>query len=68
MHHVEIKNACSCAIKRGLPDKQTFDEREEAEEEANRILQQMQNEFCKKHRFELKNEFGNFVIYIRTNI
>ena len=68
MHHVEIKNSCSCAIKRGLPDKQTFDEREEAEEEANKILQQMQNEFCKKHRFELKNEFGNFVIYIRTNI
>jgi len=54
MFNVEIKNACSCAIKRGLPENQNFETKEEAEEESNRILQQMQNEFCKRHRFVLR--------------
>ena len=67
MFNVEIKNACSCAIKRGLSDIQSFDTKEEAEEEANNILELMNNEFCQKHRFELKSEFGSFVIYIYTN-
>jgi len=67
MYYVEIKNLCSCAIKRALPEKQDFDTQEEAQEEATRLLEQMQTEFCRKHRFELKNEFGNFVIYTRPN-
>ena len=37
------------------------------EEEANRIIEQMQNEFCRKHRFELKSEFGNYTIHVYTN-
>ena len=67
MYQVEIKNSCSCAIKRGLADIQEFDSKAEAEEEANNLLDMMQNEFCKKHRFELRNEFGNFCIYILAN-
>lgn len=67
MYNVEIKNSCSCAIKRAFPETQSFDSKEEAETEANNILQQMQDEFCKKHRFELRNEFGNFSIYILAN-
>jgi hypothetical protein len=46
---------------------QSFDSKEEAEHEANRLLQQMQDEFCQKHRFELRNEFGNYSIYILAN-
>lgn len=67
MYSVDIKNSCSCAIKRALPEMQSFDSKEEAEDEANRLLQQMQDEFCKKHRFELRNEFGNYSIYILSN-
>ena len=67
MFQVEIKNACPCSIKRGLCDTQSFDTKEDAKEEAERIVQLMQDEFCKKHRFELKSEFGNFVIYTYTN-
>ncbi|MDF1881111.1 hypothetical protein JHD50_07305 [Sulfurimonas sp. MAG313] len=66
MHYVEIKNACSCAIKRALPEKQEFEDKEKAEAEANRLLAKMHLEFCKKHTFELKNEFGNFNIYVRV--
>ena len=54
MYKVEIKNSCSCAIKRGTAEIQDFDSIDEAEEEANRLLQQMQDEFCKKHRFDQK--------------
>ena len=67
MYFVEISNPCSCTIKRAIPDKQSFDTKEEAEEEANSIFEQMNNEFCKKHSFELKSEFGNFTIYVRLN-
>lgn len=67
MYNVEIKNSCSCAIKRGVAEMQSFDSHAEAEEEANRMLQQMQSEFCKKHRFELRKEMNNFCIYIFSN-
>jgi hypothetical protein len=67
MYSVDIKNSCSCAIKRALPETQSFDSQEEAQEEANRLLQQMQDEFCQKHRFELRHEFGNYSIYILAN-
>ena len=67
MYQVEVKNSCSCAIKRGTPEMQDFGSLAEAEEEANRLLQQMQNEFCKKHRFEMRKEFNSFNIYILSN-
>jgi len=67
MYTVVINNPCSCTIKRAIPESQSFDTKEEAEEEANLIYEQMNNEFCKKHCFELKNEFGQFTIYVRLN-
>ncbi len=67
MYTVEVKNACSCAIKRAIAEQQSFDNKEEAQEEAERLLEQMRSEFCKKHRFELRNEFGSFCIYILPN-
>ena len=67
MYSVDIKNSCSCAIKRALPEMQNFDSEDEAQDEANRLLQQMQDEFCQRHRFELRHEFGNYSIYILAN-
>ena len=67
MYSVEVKNSCSCAMKRAIAEHQSFDSKEKAEEEANRLLNQMQDEFCKKHRFELRNEFGSYNIYILAN-
>lgn len=67
MYKVEIKNSCSCAIKRGTAEMQDFDTMDDAEEEAKRLLQQMEDEFCKKHRFELRKEFNSFNIYIFSN-
>ena len=35
MYSVEVKNSCSCAIKRAIAESQSFDSKEEAEEEAD---------------------------------
>lgn len=67
MYRVEIRNSCSCAIKKGLAEVQSFSSEEEAETEAKRLLQKMQTEFCKKHRFELRREFSTFSLYILAN-
>lgn len=67
MYRVEIKNSCSCAMKKALAEVQSFASEAEAEAEANRLLQKMQNEFCKKHRFELRREFSTFSLYILAN-
>ena len=67
MFKVHVHNTCSCAIKRAIPEIQEFSTKQEAQEEAEQLLEQMQNEFCRKHRFELKNEFGNFNIYTFSN-
>ncbi|PHR55588.1 MAG: hypothetical protein COA44_10085 [Arcobacter sp.] len=67
MYNVTINNPCSCTIKRAIPQSQSFDTKEEAQEEADRILDQMNNEFCRKHRFELKSEFGHFTINVFAN-
>ena len=67
MPSVEVKNACSCAIKRAIDEQQYFSSADEAAQAAEELLEQMRREFCKKHRFELRNEFGNYVIYILAN-
>ncbi len=67
MYNVEIKNSCSCAIKKGMPELQSFVSEEEAETEANRLKARMEKEFCKKHRFELRKEFSSFCLYILPN-
>lgn len=54
-------------MKKGLADVQSFSSEAEAETEANRLLHKMQNEFCKKHRFELRREFSTFSLYILAN-
>lgn len=54
-------------MKRGMAESQSFASLEEAETEAKRLLQQMQKEFCQKHRFELVKEFSLFAIYILPN-
>lgn len=67
MYKVEVKNSCSCTIKRGISDIQSFDTIAEAQEEANRLLQEMRDEFCNKHRFELRKEFNSYNIYTFSN-
>ncbi len=65
MNRVEVKNPCSCFFKSGFVEVQQFDSLEEAKEEAQYMLEHMQNKFCKKHEFSLSEVAGNFTIFIR---
>lgn len=62
---VEIKNPCSCFLKSGLPERQQFADKNDAKEEAEQLLDQMQRTFCKKHEFSLSESFGKYTIFIR---
>ena len=65
MYKVEVKNSCSCFIKRGLPDVQEFSTKDAAKEEAESLLHLMENTFCQKHTFKLMEQFGSYTIYIK---
>ena len=65
MYRVEVKNPCKCFFKSGFPEVQRFSDKEEAKEEAERMLSHMQNNFCHKHEFSLTESFGNQTIFIR---
>lgn len=64
MYKLKVQNPCSCFIKRALDDVQEFATKEEAQQEAKKMLSMMENEFCKKHQFLLTEQFGDFVITI----
>ena len=65
MATVEIKNPCSCFFKSGLPEMQQFPTDAEAKEEAEQLLEHMQQKFCKKHEFSLSGAAGKYTIFIR---
>ncbi|MDA7817383.1 hypothetical protein N9A28_04280 [Sulfurimonas sp.] len=65
MYKVNVPHTCSCFVKSGLPDTQEFDTEEEAKEEAENILQRMQNSFCNKHEFSMTEQFGDYNVYIK---
>lgn len=44
---------------------QTFPNKKEAKEEAERLLEEMQTKFCKKHDFVLSEIVGNYTITIK---
>ena len=64
MYQVEVKNACRCFLRSGMVEKQRFELKEDAQEEAKQMLQEMQKSFCKKHSFVLTERFGDCTITI----
>ena len=65
MYRVEVKNACKCFLRSGNVEMQSFASRQEAKEEAERMLEEMQTKFCKKHDFVLSEIVGNYTITIK---
>ena len=65
MFKVEVKNPCKCFLRSGNIEMQTFSSKEEAKEEAERLLEEMQTTFCKKHDFVLSEIVGNYTIIIK---
>jgi len=65
MYKVNVMNPCSCFVKNGFAESQDFDTKEEAEEEAKKLLSIMETSFCQKHKFSMMEQFGDFTIYIK---
>ena len=65
MYKVKVYNSCSCMIKSGMADVLEFDTEDQAKVEAQKMLQKMKSNFCKKHDFVLNEKFGDYELYIR---
>ncbi len=53
MYRVTVQNPCRCFLKDGLPEEQTFSDKEAAKAEAEALLAHMKKNFCKKHAFSM---------------
>ncbi len=65
MYRVEVKNPCKCFFRSGNVEMQSFPNKEEAKDEAERMLEEMKTTFCKKHDFVLSEIVGNYTITIK---
>ena len=65
MYKVDVENPCGCFTRNGFRQTQELQTKEAAEKEANRMLAEMNANFCKKHEFSLTERFGNFKIFIK---
>ena len=65
MYKVTVQNPCSCFIKNAFVEVQDFDTKEEAKNEAEKLLRDMSNNFCNKHEFSMSESFGDFTVYIK---
>ena len=65
MYKVSVQNPCSCFIKNGFVELQDFDTKEEAENEAQNMMQIMKRSFCQRHDFSMLEKFGDYTIYIK---
>ena len=64
MYRVKVENPCRCFLKSGYPQEQSFQSKEDAKREAERMLHDMNSNFCKKDEFKLSEFLGNYTITI----
>lgn len=65
MYKVNVQNTCRCFLKSGMVESSEFDTKEEAQKEAEYMIGVMNSTFCQKHEFDLKEQFGDYTIYIK---
>ena len=62
MYTIKIQNECECFKKSDLENNMKFPSQTSAVMRAMKILNQMNNTFCEKHNFILKEDNDNFII------
>ncbi|NOR58600.1 MAG: hypothetical protein GQ474_08775 [Sulfurimonas sp.] len=65
-YKVRVENVCRCFLKSGMAENLEFDSQKKAKEEAQKMIENMQSNFCKKHEFALNEQFGDYTIYIKA--
>ncbi|MCF6329929.1 MAG: hypothetical protein L3I99_00080 [Sulfurimonas sp.] len=64
-YKVKVQNACRCFLKSGLVEVNDFKSKDDAKNEAQMMIQHMQDNFCKKHEFAMNEQFGDYTIVIK---
>ncbi len=60
MFKVIVEKECGCFRKSGIENNKTFDNKDDALIEALNLSKKMNQDFCKKHEFNVKEE-GNII-------
>ncbi|WP_294965222.1 hypothetical protein [Sulfurimonas sp.] len=68
MYKVKVENVCRCFLKSGMAENLDFDTEDKAKEKAQKMIEKMQANFCKKHEFSINEQFGDFTIYIKDRV
>ncbi|MGA1940491.1 hypothetical protein [Arcobacter sp. YIC-310] len=62
MYKIIVANQCGCFKRSNLQNNLTFQSKDEALLKAIEMKNQMNEEFCKKHEFDVQEMYNNFVI------
>ena len=62
MYKIIVSNQCACFKKSDLENNLKFQSKDEALLKAIEMKNTMNNNFCKKHEFDLQEMYNNFVI------
>ncbi|GGD44216.1 hypothetical protein GCM10012288_18180 [Malaciobacter pacificus] len=66
MYKVVVQNQCGCFKRSNLQANLQFESKDDALLKAIEMKDKMNNEFCKKHEFEVQEMYNNFVISFYT--
>jgi len=67
MYKVNLSKECGCVKKNGYGGTREYDSKDDALEEAQQLVQDMNEKFCKKHRFSLIEQGNDFLIQVIDN-
>ena len=62
MYKIIVSNQCACFKKSNMENNLKFQSKDEALLKAIQMKDTMNNDFCKKHEFDLQEMYNNFVI------
>ncbi len=64
MYKIDIEKRCGCFKKDSIELPKVFEDKKEAEFEALKLVNYMNANYCKKHRFFVNEEGDTFMIYV----
>jgi hypothetical protein len=67
MFNVRIEKECGCFKRSGMPTVKAFDNKDDALSEAQEWSEEMNDTFCRKHRFNVVEEGNEFIIKVEMN-
>jgi hypothetical protein len=67
MFNVRIERECGCFKRSGMPRVKAFDNKDDALVEANDWADEMNETFCRKHRFVVVEEGNDLLITMAMN-